>query len=474
LGGTLRTATAALAALALLAAQAASAGDLAARLDAALARPALRGARVSALVVSARDRAELFARSADRALAPASNQKVLTALGALSAFGPAHRFRTRLLADRPLGPDGEVGVLYVVGGGDPGLTSEHWWRLAAELRARGLRRVRDVLLDDGRFDRVRWHPSWGPISSRAYHAPVGALGADYGAFTVWLEAGARPGEPLRVRIEPPVAYFELVNRGRTGARRAPYRFRVERSPAGEREQVVVSGSLPAGAPPVPVARSVADPTRFAGAVLRAQLAAAGIEVRGEVRLAPAPAGAVPLHEFLGSSVAEVVVPFLKWSHNVVGETLLKELAVARGAARGSFAEGAAALRAELARLGLPTGDLTVVDGSGLSYENRASPRALVAALLFARDSFSLGPELVAALPIAGTDGTLRRRAGGARGRVRAKTGLLTQVVGLSGYARGPDGEERVFSVLVNGYRGDARSAMDALDAFAEALTAAAR
>ena len=67
------------------------------------------------------------------------------------------------------------------GGGDPALTSEEIWRLAADLRARGLRRVSGpLILDDSGFDRERWHPSWGSVSARAYHAPVGALTANYG------------------------------------------------------------------------------------------------------------------------------------------------------------------------------------------------------------------------------------------------------------------------------------------------------
>jgi D-alanyl-D-alanine carboxypeptidase/D-alanyl-D-alanine-endopeptidase (penicillin-binding protein 4) len=425
---------------------------------------------VSALVVAAQDGRELYARSADRALVPASNQKLLTALAALSAFGPSHRFRTTLLGDRPIDGSGSLGTLYVVGGGDPGLASEDWWRLAADLRALGLARVRDVVLDDSRFERARWHPSWGAVSSRAYHAPVGPLNANYSAFTAWVKAGERPGEPVAVRLDPPVPYLELVNRARTGARNAPARFQVERQEGGAGERVVVTGSLPAGSPAQPVARSVGDPTRYAGAVLRMQLEALGIAVSGELRVAPAPAGAAHLHDFYGTSVAEVLVPFLKWSHNGVGETLCKELALRRGAARGSWAEGAPALREELAGLGIPLDSLVVVDGSGLSYQNRATPRTLVAALRVARARFELGPELEASLPIAGADGTLRRRAAGARGRVRAKTGLLTQVAALSGYASAASGEERIFSVLVNGFRGDARGAMNALDAFAEALT----
>jgi serine-type D-Ala-D-Ala carboxypeptidase/endopeptidase (penicillin-binding protein 4) len=456
---------------ALLAPSVALAQDLTARLDAALAARALRGARVGALVVSARDGREIYAREADRALVPASNQKILTSLAALSAFGPAHRFTTDVRADH--GPDatGAVGTLYVIGGGDPDLTAERWWRLAADLRARGVARVGDIVLDDGRFDRERWHPSWGAVSSRAYHAPVASLGASYGAFTAWLAPGAAPGDPVAVRIDPPIDYFEVVNRARTGPPRRGYRFQLERQETPQGERILVSGLLPAGARPAPVLRSVSDPVRFAGAVLRAQLGAVGIDVRGETRVGPAPPGAVPILAFAGSSVAEAVVPFLKWSVNVVGETLCKDLAILRGAPRGTFVAGAAAIRDELARLGVPLADTVIVDGSGLSYWNRTTPRALVGALRIAHDRFGVAPELGAGLPILGTDGTLRRRGAGARGLVRAKTGLLTRIVALSGYALGPDGDQRVFSLIVNGYRGDARSAMRALDGFAEALTA---
>ena len=112
----------------------------------------------------------------------------------------------------------------------------------------------------------------------------------------------------------------------------------------------------------------------------------------------------------------------------------------------------------------------MLDGSGLSYDNRASPRLLVSALRAAQSHFGIGPEFFASLPIAGVDGTLHRRARAAKGRVRAKTGLLTRVTALTGVAEGPNGQRLLFSVLVNGFRGGARGAMDALDAFAAALT----
>jgi D-alanyl-D-alanine carboxypeptidase/D-alanyl-D-alanine-endopeptidase (penicillin-binding protein 4) len=126
----------------------------------------------------------------------------------------------------------------------------------------------------------------------------------------------------------------------------------------------------------------------------------------------------------------------------------------------------------LVGLGVDAEGFTLVDGSGLSYENKASPRALVQALQIAARSFDFGPELLAALPLADLDGTLADRAAGASGAVRAKTGTLTRTTALSGFARLSNGERAVFSILVNGYRSGDRDAMNALDDFVTALVAA--
>jgi len=455
--------------LLLLAPIAAGAADLPARLDAALAAPALRGARVAALVVDAGGR-PVYERTPDRALIPASNMKVLTALAALHVFGPTHHFATELFSEAPPTADGAVGTLWLRGSGDPSLTSEDYWRLAADLRRLGVTRVEgDLVLDDSAFDGQRWHPSWGRPGSRAYHAPVGALTVNYGAFAVSVAPGASPGDPLHAVVDPPLAYLPLTLRGSTGAPRARTTLVVDRRAGAGEEQVVVSGVLPAGAGSRTHQRSVLDPARYAGAALRSQLAGLGIEVAGDTRVGYVPESAVSLLAFDGPPLSEVVRLFMKYSNNQIGEALLKTLGARATGRPGSWPAGAAALREELAALGLPLDGLVVVDGSGLSYENRVTPRLLVAALRTASQAFAYGPEFTASLPIAAADGTLAERAAGAPSRVRAKTGLLTRVTGLSGYALRPDGERVVFSVLVNGFRASAESAMDALDRFAEAL-----
>jgi len=387
--------------------------SLGSRLDAVLASRELKRARVAALVVRAGDGEVLYEHSADRALTPASNAKILTAIAALDTFGPSHHFATGVSSDEPPDADGAVEELFVRGGGDPALNNEDWWRLAAELWSQGLRRVRgDLVLDDSAFDRDRWHPRWGPVSARAYHAPVGALTANYGAFSVTVTPGSEVGDPVEVRVEPPVSYLLVSNRARTVGARSRRTVAVDREAGGEGELVLVTGAVRVGDPPTLYYRSVLDPTRYAGAVLRMQLEAVGIAA---------------------------------WDN------------------------GVEAMRARLVGLGLDPAEFSLVDGSGLSYQDKVTPRTLVQALLLARNSFRIGPEFVAALPIAAVDGTLEKRGDGAQGQARAKTGLLKRVTALSGYAHLGQGQVAVFSILANGYRVSDEKAMEALDRFVAEL-----
>lgn len=461
-----------LCAVAGLASAAGQARPLDERLEIVLGERPLKGARLGILVAHERDGRVIFERDADRPLIPASNMKIMTAIGALSALGPAHRFETRVLSDRAPDAAGTVGGLALLGGGDPVLNSEDWWRIAADLARRGLRRVEgDILVDDSLFDREYWHPAWSGVSARAYHAPVAALTANYGAFFIAIEPGKAPGDPVAVSVDPPLPYLRVANMATTGESDARRTLSVARTMPGEGVEIVqVRGSVRAGDDRDEFPRSVRDPALYAGSVFAMQLDALGIEVTGRVRRAKAKLPhVIATHE--GRPLAEVVRLFMKYSNNSIAESLVKSLAVAAGDAPGSWPAGLRALRSELGRLGILGPGALLVDGSGLSPANRLSARMLVTALRKGGASFQIGPELRASLPIAHRDGTLERRADEADGRVRAKTGLLSdqRVTALSGYAELSGGQRVVFSILVNGHAGGSAEAMDAVDRFVAEL-----
>ena len=93
--------------------------------------------------------------------------------------------------------------------------------------------------------------------------------------------------------------------------------------------------------------------------------------------------------------------------------------------------------------------MLAIVGSGLSRRSRIRPRDLMRVLEGIHRDFAARPDLMAALPLAGVDGTLRRRfkRSRARGLVRAKTGTLSRVSCLSGYAGGVGDRELVFTFM---------------------------
>jgi D-alanyl-D-alanine carboxypeptidase/D-alanyl-D-alanine-endopeptidase (penicillin-binding protein 4) len=465
-----------------------NASSMAKRLDRLIARKPLAKGSVGMLVVRASDGATVYSRGADRPLIPASNQKILTAVASLSRFGPSHRFATRIWSNAAPDTNGLVDQLLVEGGGDPAMNSEDWWRLAADLRREGLRGVRGNLwVDDSRFEAPGWHPSWGRISARAYHAPVGALTANYGTFFVSIWPGTTEGASVLVDIDPPVDYLRVQSHARTASRKARRRLSVDRAkssgPDALSEEVVrVDGIARVGDGVDRFPRSVLDPGLYAGSLLAHQLGANDVIVTGSVvrgTRADTNGGSwVSIMDRPGRAVSEVVALCMKYSNNSIAESLVKNLGAWEGAdldgdpaRQGNWTSGIKAMRAQLGAIGVNLGDANLVDGSGLSVQNRITPRAFVNALTVARESFEFGPEFVAAMPIAEVDGTLEKRMRGSKGRVRAKTGLLSdaKVTALSGYAERADGEVLIFSILVNGHSGGSAGAMDAVDELAATL-----
>ncbi len=139
----------------------------------------------------------------------------------------------------------------------------------------------------------------------------------------------------------------------------------------------------------------------------------------------------------------------KVSQNLHAELILRAVARARRGA-GSVEAGIEEMRAFLKEIGVTPAEYLPTDGSGLSRKNLVTPIALVKLLQFMYRS-PHREDWLSLLPIGGEDGTLklRLRNTAAAGRIHAKTGSLTHVSSLSGYAERRDGTMLVFSFLSN-------------------------
>ena len=212
-----------------------------------------------------------------------------------------------------------------------------------------------------------------------------------------------------------------------------------------------------------------DPALAAGLLFRDALRAAGISVGGQVVTGRADANAFPL-AFTDSPTLGAIVRFMdRESDNFTAEVLLKELG-AVSAGSGTTAAGAEVVTRQLAAANVPLGGVRIVDGSGLSLLDRLTVAALVGTLQAAWADQRVRAPLLAALPVAGVNGTLedRMRSGPARGNVLAKTGTTDEASALAGFVR----DRYVFAVLHNGHPLAYSWARVAQDRFATVLAGA--
>lgn len=477
----LLTATRGAALLAVLAALAPAAGvgaaepprELRGAIDAILERSALSGARVGIQVTDVGSGKVLYARDADALLNPASNVKLFTAAAVLSRLGPEFRFETEFRVDAPSARKSTVRQLHVRGKGDPTLVTERLWAIAGELANHGLRRVGEIVLDDGYFDGERIGPGFDQeAGDRAYLAPTGALSLNFNSVAIHATPGEARGQPGRVALEPPSDYLTLVNRTRTVGERALRRVVPSSTPDGARQLIVVEGRLPLGSRPVAIWRKIDDPRAYFGHTLKRLLELRGVKV-GRIRAGTAPQDAKLVLVAESESLGAIVRRLNKTSNNFMAEQLLKTLGAELRGAPGTWASGIDAAEEFLAEAGLPRGSFVMKNGSGLNDANRFSARQTVTLLRAMWHRFPLAAEFLSSLPVAGRDGTIRWRMDGteAEGRLRAKTGTLENVTSLSGYVETASGEKLAFAIIVNDFAGRASRASRVVDALAAALAA---
>lgn len=341
---------------------------------------------------------------ADTPLIPASNQKLLVGAVALEVLGSDHTFTTEARA--AAAPVGGVisGDLYLVGGGDPLLTSSTYPTvndpnpvvsptmldaLVDGLAAAGVQRIDGAVVGDAsRYDDEYFAPSWDND----------VRGIEAGPYDALLVNDARvTGDPLRA----------------------------------------------------------SDPAAAAARELTQLLASRGIAVAGAPVSGVAPADAAVVGSVTSAPLTAVVGEMLATSDNNTAELLVKELGVAGGGG-GTRTAGVAVMSATLAGWGLPLDGVVIDDGSGLSNANRVTCQVLLGVLgrHTPTDAFGAG------LPVAGVSGTLRDIFvdSPVTQRLQAKTGTLGNapynadppaVKSLSGYLPVAGGGAVEFALILN-------------------------
>ena len=400
----------------------------------------------------------LWSLNPDQTLMPASAVKLFTTGYARSVLGGTARRATRVVG---------AGVVDTVRGewlgnwalelnGDPSLeraqgSGPTLYDLAFQLAGAGVKRLSGPLRvqsADGPAGAI-YPEVWSRRHAGRLFAPlVGPLTVHENVVWLTVQAGPKAGAPARLIGTAPNGIGSLVSvKATTGSgRRSRLKLR-PRSGGGW----VVTGTIGVRAAPRRLTTVARDPKAVLGAVWATALRRAGIvwDPTGKT-LTPLDASLKVLAEVASPSLDSLASEINRRSLNLGAELLLQWA--------GGQTQGPAHLTAHVQEVIGRQDGVYLVDGSGLSYEDRVSPSAFVA-YLTKFPATAAGQNFPQLLPANGS-GTLRRLNSGfpGAGVVRAKTGTLGRVSTLVGYLGRPEGT-LVVSLMYNGSRpGAARSA----------------
>ena len=370
--------------------------------------------------------------------------------------------------------------------------------LAQQVEQSGVRTVEGAVVGDDSFYLsepygTAW--AWDDLQW-GYGAPASALSFADNEIELTVTADpAKPGNTI-ARWTPDVEYYTLENNMAPAQQNEIPHPGLDRKPGNM--LVRAWGTIPPQGLHAPLA--VEDPAEFMASAFKDALLRRGVKVNGDataahrlptgsgdfsgdraapLRLAPRMLDTIEapldnrkvLAKHVSVTVAQDITLTNKISENLHAELLLRLLGKTF-AKDGSLAEGTRVVRQFLVDMGIRDDDFFFYDGSGMSMDDRITPRAYTQLLAHAAH-LAWGVPWRATFPVAGTDGSLygRFRNSPLKGKLWAKTGTLNETNALSGYLQTATGKTLVFSILVNGHRPGSQAEIPAIDRICEAIAA---
>jgi D-alanyl-D-alanine carboxypeptidase/D-alanyl-D-alanine-endopeptidase (penicillin-binding protein 4) len=407
----------------------------------------------------------LYSQSPNERLIPASNMKIVSGAAALLGLGADFQYETTLYSSGAHIDNKLTGHLIVTGTGDPsiggrfngGNITEVFKQWAAELKQKKITVITgDLVGIDHAFDDERYGLNWNPLDyTEWYAAEISALTLNDACIDILITGSSKSGSLAAIQTDPPTSYLKITNQVTTVASSKEERM-IQFIREKDSRELTIRGKILAKKR-IREYTSVMNPTLFFLTVLKETLQKEGIEIQGEIRIAPR--GEYPLkHQSWVELAKHKSPPFsvllntcLKNSQNLYSEHFLKTLGF-RGYGKGSLKTGTLVIKDIYFTHGCKATDKQyIADGSGLSRDNQISPQSLVD-ILQCMNKSPVANVFKSALPQAGINGTLKHRMkdNAAYQHVYAKTGTLTGVRALSGYLKAASGKEYAFSIIANG------------------------
>jgi D-alanyl-D-alanine carboxypeptidase/D-alanyl-D-alanine-endopeptidase (penicillin-binding protein 4) len=410
--------------------------------------PQMKHAIVGFSVVKSETGEKVFEVNAQTGLAPASCQKIITSAAAMEILGPSYRYQTVLGYNGTINEGTLKGNLYVIGSGDPSLGSWRYdstkenlvlnnWLLA--LQQKGIRKIDGDLI--GITDKLEpdilpggW--IWDDIGNY-YGAGVAALNWRENQYDLVLQSGSVIGDKVSITAMKPQPFgIDLESRLLSAAKGTGDNAYIYLPPNATKGYV--KGTIPVDEKAFTISGSFPDPPLQLLATLNDQLKKAKPKHFYYLTDPQAPIF-TPFYTQYSPTLDSLNYWFMKKSINLYGEALIKTIAYEK-TGRGSTEKGVEQVKKFWKEQGIEPSALHMIDGSGLSPQNRVTADALVKVLQYARSRpwFHYYED---ALPIFN--------------QMKLKSGTIGGAKSFAGYHTAKEGTTYTVAIIVNNFDGSA-------------------
>jgi D-alanyl-D-alanine carboxypeptidase/D-alanyl-D-alanine-endopeptidase (penicillin-binding protein 4) len=434
--------------------------DLTKRVNTVINQPSLQKVRFSVHIIKADSERTVYSHNAREPLVPASNMKIITSAAALKLLGADYEYKTKVgFCDD---------TLVVIGSGDPLLgdmdidakyNRKDGWifeDIIASLKQKGVKTIKDIIVDSGIFDDQRVHPNWLKKDlNKPFACEVSGLNFRGNCIDI---SAKKIGGRVSVYIEPKTAFIKFTNKVIPISKGTNTIGSYRNSRPNE---IVIHGKCKSEVGPYAVA--IERPPAFFGFMLAEHLAKVGIKTNGRlIEKAVADDCNVTVIAEYSTPIADCLARCNKDSFGLAAEALLKTIAANSSLTNknGSWAAGRRIISSYLSGFGIDRNQFYIADGSGLSRQNELSAYAVTRVLsdVYKSGNWSL---YKASLAVGGVDGTVSRyfKEQKYRGKICGKTGYIAGVKSFSGVCTTTDGDY-IFSIIANETNGMTRRAIN--------------
>lgn len=413
--------------------------------------PAFKHASLSLYVVDSKTGKPVYDKNSQIGLAPASCQKVITAVAAYELFGKDYRYKTSL------GYEGKItggvlnGNVIISGSGDPTLGSWRWKTTSESLmlnewitaiRKAGITTINGAIIPDSKNWGTETIPDgwiWQDIGNY-YGAGTSAFNWRENQYDLILKSGKKIGDTCKIIKTDPILHKALlICEVITAAKGTGDNAFIYLPPYAA--DGYVRGTIPIGENAFSISGSFPNSAVQLTATLEDGLRRSQIHIPVfDRRSSYAPfSGKVLLHTHVSPPLDSIIYWFLKKSINLYGEALVKTIGLEKQEL-ASTAKGLEFIKYFWSQRGIEKAAIYILDGSGLSPQNRVTTNALVTVMQYAGsrpwfNSFHYSlPEI---------------------NGIKMKSGSIGGARSYTGYIKSSNGSEYTFAFIVNNYDGSA-------------------